>query len=387
MDTVTRNKSIRDYYASILDRYNAELEKSLPNVINVDRFKQVALITITKKPHLFNCTKASVIGVIMTAASLGLYIDDDLGECFIDQVYNDLTKKYEAQIIIGYQGLCVLAMRSGFVDYMQPRYVCDGDEFEYEYGLDDVLRHKPTAADRSNDKITHFYVVVKLKTGSKIFNVMTRKEVEDVRDGSKFYKTAAKKEDTVWHIYFNKMGNKTVLRSLTKYIPLSPEMQLAVKLDEQLEYGAQDLYKAALELPNLDDDITQEAILDRQHEKEEQNKYKSKDRNKKKVNEALESLKNITSKKATAILAALFLFSSCDKDKEAATPVAPKYCFECTKSIEYNTGAGTAPDVIKTYENFCNLTEAQIKALERSNTKQVAYNGLIANQSYNCLKR
>ena len=93
MDTVTRNKSIRDYYASILDRYNAELEKALPKVIAVDRFKQVALITITKKPHLFNCTKASVIGAIMTAASLGLYIDDDLGECFITILLKNMRLK------------------------------------------------------------------------------------------------------------------------------------------------------------------------------------------------------------------------------------------------------------------------------------------------------
>lgn len=387
MDAVAKHKALRDYYLSILERYRDELKNALPANIGVDRFTQVALITITKKPEIFSCTKASVIGAIMTAASLGLYIDDDLGECFIDRVYNDLTKKYEAQIIIGYQGLCVLGMRSGFVEYMQPRYVCEGDFFEYEYGLNDILRHQPTAQDRGNDKITHFYIVVKLTAGSKIFNVMTRQEVEEVRDRSSFYKNAPKKEDTIWHIYFNKMGNKTVLRSLTKYIPLSPEMQLAVKLDEQLEYGVQDLSKQVIELPGMDEDVLAEALEGRAQEQQDKTRKRNQDKTKKKINEALKNLSGIVAKKSAPILAALFLFSSCDKEKDSVNISAPKYCYECTKTIEYSDGSGSASNQIKSYDSFCDLTDSQKSNLEKSNTKQVIYNGYVANQFYKCVKK
>lgn len=387
MDAVAKHKALRDYYLSILERYRDELKNALPANIGVDRFTQVALITITKKPEIFSCTKASVIGAIMTSASLGLYIDDDLGECFIDRVYNDLTKKYEAQIIIGYQGSCVLGMRSGFVEYMQPRYVCEGDFFEYEYGLNDVLRHQPTAQDRGNDKITHFYIVVKLTAGSKIFNVMTRQEVEEVRDRSSFYKNAPKKEDTIWHIYFNKMGNKTVLRSLTKYIPLSPEMQLAVKLDEQLEYGVQDLSKQVIDMPGMDEDVLAEALEGRAQEQQDKTRKRNQDKTKKKVDEALKNLSGIVAKKSAPILAALFMFSSCDKEKDAVNIPAPKYCYECTKTIDYSDGSGNASNQVMTVQLVCDITDAQRLNLENSFPKQVYYNGFIASQSYKCVKR
>lgn len=293
MDSVTQHKSFREYYRSILERYREEIKQALPDNIDVDRFIQVALITITKKREIYSCTKGSVIGAILTAASLGLFIDDDLGEAFIIKGYNELTKKNEAQILIGYQGFNVLALRSGFVEFMQPRYVCEGDFFEYEYGLEDVLKHKPTATDRSNDKITHFYIVVKLTAGSKIFNVMTRAEVEQARDNSPHYKAATDKTKTIWHIFFNKMGNKTVFRSMVKYIPLSPQLQLAIKLDEQLEYGTQDLSKLALELPDIDSEVEQEVITDLAAQEEQKAKDSKKARNNKKVAEALTSLDGI----------------------------------------------------------------------------------------------
>lgn len=62
MDAVAKHKALRDYYLSILERYRDELKNALPANIGVDRFTQVALITITKKPEIFSCTKASVIG-------------------------------------------------------------------------------------------------------------------------------------------------------------------------------------------------------------------------------------------------------------------------------------------------------------------------------------
>lgn len=296
-DLVVRNKAQREYLNSILSRYKEEIQNALPSHMNADRFIAVALIQITKKPYLFGCTKASIIGAIMTAASIGLYIDDELGECFIDRAHNMDTKKYEAQIIIGYQGLCVLAMRSGYVEYILPRHVYEGDEFEYDYGLDERLIHRPKGLNKSNDKITHFYVVVKLVSGSKIFNVMTRPEVEEARDRSPHYKQAIDKFQTAWGQFFNKMGDKTAFRSITKYIPLSPEMKLAINLDEMSEFGLQDLSKQVFDLPEVDDDILEEVLIDQEMASDKKKKDKAQAKTKDKVSTALADLSKIVSNK------------------------------------------------------------------------------------------
>lgn len=297
VDLVAKSRVLRDYYRGIFERYEKEIELALPNGLSAKRFIQHALISITKKPELFACAKNSIVSAVMTAASLGLIIDDDLGEAFIVSATDPISGKKVAQIIVGYQGFCVLAMRSGFVSYIRPRWVCDGDDFSYSFGLEDNLFHKPTAVDRSNEKITHFYVVVHLSDGKKVFNVMTRKEIEEARDRSPHYKEAVDKTKTIWHINFNWMGNKTVLRSEMKYIPLSPEMQLANKLDEMAEDGFQDLSDSLLKLPNIDEELEKEIIEDREEKKAQKRTQSAKEKNSAKVAQAMGELKIITSRK------------------------------------------------------------------------------------------
>lgn len=296
-DPVAHGRALRDYYSGIFEKYESEIEKVLPKGMTATRFIQHALITITKKSELFQCTKSSIVSAVMTAASLGLLIDDDLGECFLVRSKDELSGKIVAQVLIGYQGFCVLAMRSGFVSYIRPRWVCEGDVFSYKFGLNDQLDHEPIAVDRSNDKITHFYVVVTLSSGAKVFNVMTRKEIEEARDKSPHYKEATDKSKTIWHINFNWMGNKTVLRSEMKYIPLSPEMQLANKLDEMLDSGVQDLSSALLKLPEIDQELEKEVFEVLDEKKKETTRRAKLASNSKKVSKAMEDLHKITGAK------------------------------------------------------------------------------------------
>lgn len=388
MDRVVQHRAHRDYYRAIFDRYLKEIESALPSHINPNRFIQVALITITKKPELFSCSKASVIGAVMTAASLGLMVDDDLGEAFLIRGYDEDSKRYVAQLLIGYQGFCTLAIRSGFVDYIQPRWVCEGDEFDFKYGIDEFLDHKPIAADRSNEKITHFYVIIKLRTGTKMFSVMSRKEVEEIRNNSPHYKSAVDKTKTVWHIWFNKMGNKTALKDQMKYIPLSPEMQIAQSIDDRLDYGIQDLESNVLELPGIDDELAKEVMEADDEKKKNARTEKSKAKNSQKVAEAMNGLNGLLQKKGLAVISVFILFLfSCKKDNPVPPVIVHKYCFECETKLEYPTGGGTANDIKYSYNTFCGITEANSRQIEKDGTKQVEYLNRIANQTVKCTKK
>ena len=142
---------------------------------------------------------------------------------------------------------------------VQARAVFKGDEFEFEMGLNERLVHRPKG-NKNPAEITHFYSIVRMKEGGYVMNVMTREEVEKIRNESANYKFAYKKEDTVWGKYFEEMGCKTVLRRIMKYVPMSSEVMRAIGQDELADIGKQNFSADILEMPEIDEEIKDEAL-------------------------------------------------------------------------------------------------------------------------------
>lgn len=236
--------------SGLLEKFKGSIAQALPNHITPERMIRVALTAMTKQPDLLLCTSHSIISAVMTAGQLGLLPDSVLGECYFIPFNNTKANSKECQIIIGYRGLCALAMRSGQVKSVQARAVFlangaletgeVGDEFDFEMGLDEKLKHVPKGL-KDEQYITHFYAIVKFNNGGHVFNVMTREEVIKIRNESANYKGSKYKESTIWGKYFEEMGNKTVLRRLMKFVPLSPEIQKAIGLDEAADSRKQNL--------------------------------------------------------------------------------------------------------------------------------------------------
>ena len=76
-----------------------------------------------------------------------------------------------------------LARRSGQIASLSARVVREGDEFSFEFGLDEKLIHRP--GENEDALVTHVYAVARLKDGGTQFEVMTRKQIELVRSLSK----------------------------------------------------------------------------------------------------------------------------------------------------------------------------------------------------------
>jgi recombination protein RecT len=142
---------------------------------------------------------------------------------------NRKTGRKEVQLIPGYRGLLDLARRSGEILSVDARVVREGDTFDYAFGLDPVLRHRP--ADNPERPITHVYAVIRLKGGGAQFDVLTHKEVEAVRAQSRASK------DGPWVSHWPEMAKKTVLKRALKLAPMSVEAHTAVALDELAEAG------------------------------------------------------------------------------------------------------------------------------------------------------
>lgn len=235
----------KEQIAYLLNQKRGELAKMLPKTLSIDRLLKVAQIAATTTPQLAKCDVPSLVGAIGQCAQMGLEPNTVLGHAYLVP-FN--TKRKDAngqerwvnsvQVIIGYKGLIDLARRSGQIVSIAAHEVCEHDQFELVYGLDEKLNHTPALGDRG--AVIGFYAVAKLTGGGHAFEFMSVAQVEDIRQASQGFQQAKKynKEGShPWTVHFVEMGRKTVIRRLAKYLPLSIEFQTAAALDEAASRG------------------------------------------------------------------------------------------------------------------------------------------------------
>lgn len=224
---------VRSNLEALLIKHKAQLQRALPGKLSIDRLIRVALTAASRQPKLLKCTPASFLGAVIQSAQLGLDPDGALGHAYLIPYLN---KKHqppilEVQFMIGYKGYIELANRTNQLKgspYAQ--MVCKNDEFDYEYGANPTLRHKPLLSGERGPVIA-FYAYAHPKSGGFLFEVMPKVDVDRIRASSKA------KDDGPWVEHYDEMGRKTAIRRLQKYLPLTPQLARAIQLDEMLERG------------------------------------------------------------------------------------------------------------------------------------------------------
>jgi recombination protein RecT len=163
----------------------------------------------------------------MNAAQLGLEPNTPLGQAYLIPFKNHGV--LETQFQIGYKGMIDLAHRSGEITNIYAKEVYESDEFDYAFGLEPFLRHKPsTASDKG--KITFYYAVYKLTNGGYGFDVMS---YSDVAEHAKRYSKAF--ENGPWQTNFDEMAKKTVLKRVLKYAPIKTEFVRQIAEDGSIK--------------------------------------------------------------------------------------------------------------------------------------------------------
>lgn len=222
---VKKSQTIIDYLSS--DVMKKQFEMALPKHFETERFVRIAITEMRRTPELQECTLQSVLGAFMQAAQLGLE-PGLLGQCYLIPFRNRKTGQKECQFVIGYKGMIDLARRSGNIESIYAQVVKENDEFEYQYGLDPDLKHKPAMKDRG--KTIGAYAVAKFKDGGYQFEFMSVDEIEKRRERS------AAKNSGPWVTDYDEMCMKTVIRHMFKYLPISIEiMRQVVSADESIK--------------------------------------------------------------------------------------------------------------------------------------------------------
>ena len=217
-------KTVQD----LIQQMMPEIKKALPATITPERFTRIVLSAISTTPQLAACTPKSLLGAMMTAAQLGMEVNTPLGQCYLIPYKNHGID--EVQFQLGYKGLIDLAYRSGEVQTIQAQTVYEGDEFEYEYGLEPKLRHKPAKENRGAP--VYYYAIFRTKSGGYSFEVMSIADIVAHRD--KFSKAAAR-GFSPWATNFDEMAKKTVLKRVLKYAPMSTDFHRAASADETIK--------------------------------------------------------------------------------------------------------------------------------------------------------
>lgn len=215
-------KTIEDY----LKQMAPAMSQALPKHMDVDRLMRLTMTTIRTTPELREADVGSLLGGVMQAAQLGLE-PGLLGQCYLLPFQNRKKGITEVQFIIGYKGMIDLARRSGHIQSIYAHAVYENDDFEYELGLDPKLKHTPSM-DADKGEYIGSYAVAHFKDGGYQMEFMPKAEIEKRRNAS----PGGRSKYSPWNNYYEEMANKTVIRHMWKYLPISVEIQQHVAHDE-----------------------------------------------------------------------------------------------------------------------------------------------------------
>lgn len=206
-------------------RFEDILGKKAPGFIS-------SVINVAKSPSLADAEPNSIMASAVVAATLDLPIDPNLGFAYIVP-YNDKKQGKIAQFQMGYKGFIQLAMRSG-----QYKTINAAPVFENDLKKINRLTGEIEFNDNpeTSTKIVGYVGYFRLINGFEKALYMTREELEI--HGKKYSQSYKSNKDWVvkqslWTTDFDSMATKTVLKLLlSKYGPMSIEMQTAIKSDQ-----------------------------------------------------------------------------------------------------------------------------------------------------------
>jgi phage RecT family recombinase len=195
---------------------------------DVERLLTLTLMSVANDEKLSQCSAMSIAKAASRIAGWGL---EPGVTAHLVPFFNTKKEVMEVNAIADFKGLIQLMCECGARD-VDPQVVREGDHFDYGYGLNPFLEHRPKVKRSGGTKITHAYCIVTLAHNVKKFEVMTIDEIDTLR--KKYSKTQGKANESLdWYC------RKTVVRRVAKYVPMHGEkgqrLALAVAQDSEVQ--------------------------------------------------------------------------------------------------------------------------------------------------------
>ena len=228
-------------FNDLLEKMKPQIAAILPKHLTPERMVALCALAATKTPQLKECTPLSLFNAIVHASRLGLEIGQ---HAHLVPFKNSKAGVTEVVMVPDYRGLISLAVRSGKVKHIDARAVYKDDAFDYQYGTQPLILHKPKLdAERGEKEMVAFYAAAHLVDGTVVFDVMSKAEVDGIRARSRA------KDAGPWATDYEAMGKKTVVKRLAKFLPQTPELAAAIELDNRGETGEIGTVSAIIDSP------------------------------------------------------------------------------------------------------------------------------------------
>lgn len=213
-------------FASVLtDELNMQRD-ALPRDLNITRFVNNSIALLNGNETLVKFARQYGTEQIKMGLIRGAYLGLDAMNNEIYLVPYGSTINFMPSYV-GMQKLC-MKYSTRPIKTIYAKVVRDGDEFEETIvNGEPSITFKPKAFN--NGKIVGAFAVCLYKDGGMVYEVMSLEELEQCRKSSKA------KNSPAWNSYTQMMYRKTVLRRLTKSIPLDMDDKLADAMNAGLE--------------------------------------------------------------------------------------------------------------------------------------------------------
>lgn len=198
-----------------------EVKVSLPTNITPEKFMRIAMTAIENNPDLLQCNRASLYIAIKRCAQDGLIPDGR------EAALVKFGDKVTYMPMVG--GILKKVRNSGELSMITAQIVYEADDFKFwvdETG--EHIKHEPNMFV-SRGKIYGAYAMARTKDGAAYIEVMTEEEIMKVKDVSR------SKDKGPWSGPFsNEMRKKTVIRRLSKRLPMSTDLEQVIHADDEI---------------------------------------------------------------------------------------------------------------------------------------------------------
>jgi recombination protein RecT len=248
------------------DLTNEKTQKYLSEVLGNRKasFVNNIVALVSNNAKLQECEPITLMFAALKATALNLPLDQNLGYAYIIPYKDNKSKTTLAQFQIGKNGFVQLALRSNQFKTINVSDVREGELKSMDRLSGECIFE--WEEDRIALPVIGYVAYMKLLSGFEKPLYMTVKEIEV--HGKKFSKTYTLGP---WKDDFGSMAEKTVIkRLLSKYAPLSVEMQQAITSDQAIltESGPTYIDNDLNDRPKIDGTDKKKALKTKQENSE-----------------------------------------------------------------------------------------------------------------------
>jgi len=187
-----------------------------------------AMQLMTNNPYLAKMDKLSIVQAIVTVAQTKLTLNPELKLCYL------IPRKGKLYCQSSYMGKREILLRAGIVKDVWAKLVYKNDIFEVKEGSNRNIKHEPDYFSDRGELVGGYWCAA-LMNGERPFGVMTKKEIDGIKQRSEAVKSG---KTSAWDTDYDEMSLKTIINRAFKSLPktgISDSVLKALKADSVLD--------------------------------------------------------------------------------------------------------------------------------------------------------